>query len=56
MAKAGVAAGSDGLMIEVHPHPEKALSDGSQSLTPGEFKQLMVELEPVAGAVGKSLR
>ena len=56
MAKAGVAAGSDGLMIEVHPHPEKALSDGSQSLTPGEFRQLMVELEPVAGAVGKTLR
>jgi len=56
MAKAGVAAGSDGLMIEVHPHPEKALSDGSQSLTPGEFKQLMMELEPVAEAVGKSLR
>jgi 3-deoxy-7-phosphoheptulonate synthase len=56
MAKAGVAAGSDGLMIEVHPHPEKALSDGSQSLTPGEFRQLMVELEPVAEAVGKSLR
>jgi 3-deoxy-7-phosphoheptulonate synthase len=56
MAKAGVAAGSDGLLIEVHPHPEKALSDGSQSLTPGEFKQLMVELELIAKAVGKSLR
>jgi 3-deoxy-7-phosphoheptulonate synthase len=56
MAKAGVAAGADGLLIEVHPHPEKALSDGSQSLTPGEFKQLMVELDLIAKAVGKSLR
>lgn len=56
MSKAGVAAGSDGLMIEVHPHPEKALSDGNQSLTPGEFSQLMAELKPVAEAVGKSLR
>jgi 3-deoxy-7-phosphoheptulonate synthase len=56
MAKAGVAAGADGLLIEVHPHPEKALSDGSQSLTPGEFKQLMGELDLIANAVGKSLR
>ena len=37
MAKAGVAAGADGLIIEVHPHPEKALSDGDQSLHPPEF-------------------
>lgn len=55
MAKAGLAADCDVLMIEVHPHPEKALSDGSQNLTPGEFKQLMVELKPVALAVGKAL-
>jgi 3-deoxy-7-phosphoheptulonate synthase len=56
MAKAGVAAGSDGLMIEVHSDPENALSDGGQSLTPGEFRKLMVELKPIARAVGRHLR
>jgi 3-deoxy-7-phosphoheptulonate synthase len=56
MAKAGVAAGADGLIIEVHPHPEKALSDGEQSLHPPEFAALMKELAPVAGAVGKRLQ
>jgi 3-deoxy-7-phosphoheptulonate synthase len=56
MAKAGVAAGADGLIIEVHPHPEKALSDGEQSLHPPEFAALMRELAPVAGAVGKRLQ
>jgi len=55
MAKAGVAAGADGLMIEVHPHPEKALSDGDQSLHPPEFAELMREIAPIAGAVGKRL-
>ena len=55
MAKAGVAAGADGLMIEVHPHPEKALSDGDQSLHPPEFAALMRELAPIAGVVGKRL-
>ena len=55
MAKAGVAAGADGLIIEVHPHPEKALSDGDQSLHPPEFADLMRELAQIAGAVGKRL-
>ncbi len=55
MAKACVAAGADGLMIEVHPHPEKALSDGDQSLHPPEFAELMREIAPIAGAVGKRL-
>lgn len=55
MAKAGVAAGADGLIIEVHPHPEKALSDGDQSLHPEEFAELMREMAPIAGAVGKRL-
>ena len=55
MAKAGVAAGADGLIIEVHPHPEKALSDGDQSLHPPEFVDLMRELAQIAGAVGKRL-
>jgi len=56
MAKAAVAAGADGLIIEVHPHPEKALSDGDQSLHPPEFASLMRELAPVAEAVGKRMR
>jgi 3-deoxy-7-phosphoheptulonate synthase len=55
MAKAAVACGADGLIIEVHPRPEEALSDGPQSLKPSKFAQLMRELAPVAQAVGRSL-
>src|SRR5262249_27477231 len=55
MAKAAVACGADGLIIEVHPRPEEALSDGPQSLKPARFAQLMRELGPVALAVGRSL-
>jgi 3-deoxy-7-phosphoheptulonate synthase len=55
MAKAGVAAGADGLIIEVHPHPEKALSDGDQSLHLPEFAELMREIAPIVGAIGKRL-
>lgn len=44
MARAAVAAGADGLMIEVHIDPSKALSDGEQSLTPGQFAQLMQDI------------
>jgi len=55
MARAGVAAGADGLLIEVHTDPEKALSDGDQSLYPHEFKLLMKEIGSVASAVGKRL-
>ena len=46
LSKAAVGAGADGLMIEVHPHPEKALSDGAQSLTPNMFNTLCQELKP----------
>lgn len=53
VAKASVAAGADGLMIEVHPHPERALKDGPQSLTPSQFNTLMTELGAIARAVGK---
>ncbi|WP_054694563.1 3-deoxy-7-phosphoheptulonate synthase [Syntrophomonas palmitatica] len=56
MARAAVAAGADGIMVEVHPHPEKALSDGDQSLTPKGFSQLMREIEPLARAMGRRLR
>ena len=52
MAKAAVAAGADGLMIEVHPQPEKTLSDGAQSLRPDKFLQLVKELKPFIEASG----
>ena len=55
MALAAVAAGADALLIEVHPHPEKALSDGAQSLDPPGFEDLMRRLDLVAKAVGRSL-
>lgn len=53
MARAAVAAGADGLMVEVHPNPEKALSDGYQTLTPDQFAQLMQECRRVAQAVDR---
>ncbi|MGH7839086.1 MAG: 3-deoxy-7-phosphoheptulonate synthase [Candidatus Binataceae bacterium] len=55
MALAAVAAGADGLLIEVHPDPRAALSDGPQQLTPASFAALMAALKPVAEAVGRSL-
>ena len=55
IAKAAVAAGADGLIIEVHPHPEQAVSDGAQSLKPAGFTKLMRELSRVAEAVGREL-
>jgi 3-deoxy-7-phosphoheptulonate synthase len=55
MARAAVAAGADGLLIEVHDDPEKALSDGAQSLYPAQFEQLMKELRMIAPAVGRTI-
>jgi 3-deoxy-7-phosphoheptulonate synthase len=55
MAKASVAAGCDGLLIEVHPNPDKAFSDGAQSLYPEQFADLMVSLRKVAAAVDRSI-
>ncbi len=55
MARAAVAAGADALIIEVHPCPEKALSDGQQSLTAQEFAALMDQVRVIAGAVGRPL-
>ncbi len=55
MAKAAVAAGADGLIIEVHPNPEEAFSDGEQSLKPKAFKELMKDLKVIAKAVGREL-
>ena len=55
MARAAVAAGADGLMIEVHPRPAEAFSDGAQSLKPTKFKKVMAELQPFLAAMGKTL-
>ncbi|HEX2080963.1 MAG TPA: 3-deoxy-7-phosphoheptulonate synthase [Longimicrobium sp.] len=55
MARAAVAAGADGLMIEVHPDPEHALSDGAQSLYPPQFEELMEQIEVIATAIGSRL-
>ncbi|MGB3304594.1 MAG: 3-deoxy-7-phosphoheptulonate synthase [Thermomicrobiales bacterium] len=55
LAKAGIAAGADGLMLEVHPDPDRALSDGAQSLDEPTFAALMPQLAQIAQAVGRSL-
>ncbi len=55
MARAAVAAGADGLIIEVHPDPDRALSDGAQSLFPTQFENLMAELRIIAPAIGRSI-
>lgn len=55
MARAAIAAGADGLIIEVHPHPEVALSDGNQSLTPKNFNRLMEEVKQIGALMGKAL-
>ena len=55
MSRAAIAAGADGLIIEVHPHPEDALSDGQQTLDVAQFGDLMQSLAPIASAVGRSL-
>ncbi|MBN1623690.1 MAG: 3-deoxy-7-phosphoheptulonate synthase [Clostridia bacterium] len=55
MARAAVAAGTDGIMIEVHNDPEHALSDGNQSITPDEFSELMNSLRIISGAIGRRI-
>jgi 3-deoxy-7-phosphoheptulonate synthase len=55
MALAAVAAGAQGIVVEVHPHPEKAMSDGPQQLVPAAFAKMMEELAPIAKAVGRQL-
>jgi 3-deoxy-7-phosphoheptulonate synthase len=55
VSRAAVAAGADGLLVEVHPHPSRALSDGGQSLRPDAFARLMVDLKAVAEAVGREM-
>ncbi|MBP1647284.1 MAG: hypothetical protein H6Q30_729 [Bacteroidetes bacterium] len=53
MSRAAIAAGADGLIVEVHPHPEKAFSDGDQSLTPDDFRQLIAQVRPIAEVLGR---
>ena len=53
MARAAVAAGADGIIVEVHPHPDQALSDGAQSLFPDQFSQLMREVRVIAEVIGR---
>jgi 3-deoxy-7-phosphoheptulonate synthase len=55
MARAAVAAGADGLIIEVHPRPEEALSDGAQSLKPKRFRELMASLSSIAAVVDRTV-
>jgi 3-deoxy-7-phosphoheptulonate synthase len=55
MSRATVAAGGDGLLIEVHPNPDKALSDGAQSMFPDKFAALMDSLRIIASAVDRTI-
>jgi 3-deoxy-7-phosphoheptulonate synthase len=55
MARAAIAAGADGVLVEMHPEPDRALSDGAQSLYPAQFAQLMTELRSVAAAIGRRI-
>lgn len=55
LARAGVAAGADGLLIDVHPAPETALVDGAQAILPEELEALMIQVRAVAGAIGRSV-
>ncbi len=55
LSKAAIAAGADGLLIEAHPKPQEALSDGPQQLTPDNFSSLMKQLKVIAKAVGRSI-
>jgi 3-deoxy-7-phosphoheptulonate synthase len=55
MAKAAIAAGADGVMVEVHPHPDEALCDGAQSLSPEDFKDFMAEIKPIVTATNRRL-
>ena len=55
MARAAIAAGADGLIVEVHHDPDRALSDGAQSLRPEQFRELVRQIRTIAGVVGRSL-
>jgi 3-deoxy-7-phosphoheptulonate synthase len=54
MARAAIAAGADGLLVEVHSDPDHAVSDGAQTLTPPQFAEMMQQVRAIAGAVGRA--
>ena len=55
LARAAIACGADGLLVEVHPNPCEALCDADQALTPQELADLMTSLAPIAGAIGRRM-
>ena len=55
LAKAAIAAGADGIIVEIHPEPKRALSDGAQSLTFSDFARLSEELKVIASAIGRDM-
>jgi 3-deoxy-7-phosphoheptulonate synthase len=55
MARAAIAAGADGIIVEVHPAPDRALSDGGQSLYPDQFSRLVSEIRAIANAIGRAV-
>ena len=55
MGRAAIAAGADGILVEVHPNPDRALSDGAQTLFPDQFAQMVREIRAIAGAIGRSV-
>ncbi len=54
MARAAVAAGADGLLVEVHPNPDRAMSDGAQTLHPAQFTEMMGQVRAIAAVIGRS--
>jgi 3-deoxy-7-phosphoheptulonate synthase len=56
LSRAAVAVGADGLLVEVHHQPDRALSDGMQSIVPAEFEQLMAEVRQIAAVLNRSLK
>src|SRR5690606_41083788 len=55
MARAAIAAGADGLLVEMHPNPERAMSDGAQSLFPEQFDRMMREVTAIAEVIGRTV-
>jgi 3-deoxy-7-phosphoheptulonate synthase len=55
MARAAIAAGADGLLVEMHPNPERAMSDGAQSLFPDQLERMMREVAAIAEVIGRSV-
>jgi 3-deoxy-7-phosphoheptulonate synthase len=55
VSRAAIAAGADGLLIEMHPHPEEALCDGDQSITPDMLHTMMKELDGITKAIGRTI-